>query len=233
MSKGKDGTPMPPGYNPESFENHEEGVQDAPKVTVVKDVPADAKQANVETKSEGWFQRAWRMVKAAADAVSGAIGFVVTKVVRGVSWAYSWTLGPALSFVERWVPGMKYLRKTLFFYGVYIVLMGTLLGGMVFTVAGSPLSATILGMAYGAVLLPWILVTTPALYLTILSDIAVLSVGMIILSTILVKLLNWSNTSFWAMLGHELWPGLYENVADWLDSRAEATEQPEPVAVAA
>lgn len=223
---------MPPGYKPEDSGRDETPV-DAPKITVVKEPPADAKQADAKveapvTEREGLFQRAWRLMKAAASAVSNGLGFVVSKAVDGVSWLYYHTLYHVFNFVERWVPGMLYLRKTLGLYAIYAVLMGALIGGMIFTAAGMPLTATLIGIGYGAFLVPWILLTTPSLWLTIGVDLLILNLFFIGLSVTLCKILDWEGTSFWARLAHDLWPGLYENVAEWLANREEDGEAAAP-----
>jgi hypothetical protein len=204
-------TPMPPGWNP--------GDNPAP-------VEAPAIEPKAEAKAEikqGFFQKAWAAIKAVPAKIWSGVTWVAKKIVHGVSWAWSYTGEPVFDFIERWIPGMGRIRSSIRWYSLWTVLVGAIVVG---TLIGTTFLTTLYGMALGAVLLPWIMITTPAIWGTIALDLYIISVVFIAVDVVMHKI-AW-NRPFWANLAHELWPGGYEFIARKLEERKVAAPEAAP-----
>ena len=204
-------TPMPPGWNP--------GDNAAPVEAPTIEVKAEAK-AEVKT---GFFQRAWAAIVAVPSKIWDGVTWVVKKVAHGVSWAWSYTGEPVFDFIERWIPGMGRIRSSIRWYSLWTVLVGAIVVG---TLVGTTFLTTIYGMALGAVLLPWLMLTTPAIWGTIALDLYIISVMFIVIDAIFLKV--GFGLPFWATLGRNLWPGGYEFIERKLEERKAAAPEAAP-----
>lgn len=212
-------TPMPPGWKPEP----EDGAPvDAP---VIEKAPEGAKEVQAEVKPVGFFQRAWAAIKAVPTKIWDGVTWVAKKIYRGVCVAWSYTGEPVFDFIERWIPGMGRIRSAIRWYTLWAIIVGAVVVG---TLAGTTVLSTLGWMAYGAVLLPWIMLTTPALWGQIAMDLYTISAIFIAIDVFIAKVAF--GRPFWAGLVHDLWPGGYEFIARKLAERKAATPEAAPAA---
>jgi hypothetical protein len=194
--------PIPPGAEGENLKPVDAGVIDAPKVEIEQAKPSLL----------GRFSSAVaRTVKGAFHLAGSALGFVVGKAM----WVWDHTGAKLLSLIERWVPGAGRLRSAAFWYTLGMLITGLVLGGLIFAQAGYSLPMVLIGMLYvGLVLVPFIILTTPAMWIKMLIDLWVISCIFTVIDTFCAWLEGRSKHGFWMTLVHNMIPGLYEAVAE-------------------
>lgn len=188
--------PVPPGYEPsegESVPKVETVVADAPEVEVVDEEP------------KGLFQRAWAALKAAATTTWNGVTTVARYVVDSTAWVYYVTLAPVVDYIEVWIPGCSQLRDAMFWYAVGTLVVGAVIGGLVFAEAGYMLPMIIVGMFVGMAVMPYVILITPAAWPAILFDVWILSNFYILMEAISDAI---RGRSFWASYATRMWPGL-------------------------
>jgi len=218
-----DSIPVPPGAEDESgnpIRAEEPEVVDA-EFSVTEPAPADE-------EPKGLFQRAWANLKAAAHAVGSAIGTAAGWTAGKVQWVYAHTLGVVLDYVELYVPGCAQLRSAMFWYTAALVIIGAVLGGLIFAEAGYILPMVFVGMIIGAVLVPALIVLTPAVWLSVLADLWMLSIIYITIDTVVYWLKGeFEDAGFWKAYITMLAPGWAVLYADWKEEREETLEAAE------
>jgi hypothetical protein len=216
--------PVPPGAEDEA------GRPLVPEAEVV-----DAPVVQDEEAPVGLFQRAWANMKAAVRATGGAIGTACGFAAGKVAWLYNHTAAPVLDWVEYYVPGMGQLRSAAFWYGLCLMIIGAVVGGLIFAEAGHMMPVVLLGMLFGAVLLPFLVVTTPAIWVAVFMDLWMLSVIYITIDAVADWITGRFEDGFWREYIFALAPGLCTAWVEWRARRnLEAAEVPvEAVAGAA
>lgn len=196
--------PIPPGAEDDQGRPIQADVIDTPKVDKIEDEKPVGFLAKVSSKTRGFVRGFGRVLGTAA-------GWAANKM----AWAYDRTLNPVLNLVEAYVPGAGQLRKAAFWYGVTIVVIGFVLGGVILAEQGAGLAGIVLGMLVGAVLLPALVITTPAIWLSVAVDLWMLSAIYNFIDTAV----DWIDGTtggygFWSLLTVRMFPGwtiLYTN----------------------
>lgn len=194
--------PVPPGYEPsegEAMPKVETAVADAPEVEMVNEEP------------KGLFQRAWAALKAAAITTWNGVAAVAHYAISSVVWLYYQTLAPTLDYIEVWVPGCSQLRDAMFWYGVSILIVGAVVGGLIFAEAGYMFPMIVVGMFAGMAIMPYVLLTTPAVWLAVILDVWILS-NIFIFTEAVADVFK--GRSFWASYATRMWPGLMWALAE-------------------
>lgn len=197
--------------------------------------PAVAEPPKVEDAVErGRFGRMFDWVadkaKAVGTAIANAAQYTAGLVVTGLSYAgygikvaYDHTLRPVLDWAEHWIPFFGEFRSCARVYAVVLLILGAVIGALVAAEVGLGFFASLAMMAYGVVLIPYIVVTTPSLWLPILFDIWWVS-GICITC---YAVIDWAfgvygDQGFWRSYAYRAWPGMYEflsqRYANWKDA---------------
>lgn len=114
-------------------------------------------------------------VKKAVTTVGSLMGKAAGYAVSGVVFVYSWTLGPALDFVERWVPGMGSLRACSKWYALGMLLMSLALGVLFGATMGYGILGSLAMMLAAPFIVAFVLVTSPTLWPSVVLDLYIIS----------------------------------------------------------
>lgn len=195
--------PIPPGAEGPNARTIEVQVVDAPKAI------EEPKTGLSGLRSI--FSRAWAAVKAAAKTVYRWVAVMGGAATYAVMVAASYTVTPVLDFIEYWVPGMGQFRAAAFYYGLGLIIVGAVVGGLLFGQAGYTLPMVFFGMLWGASLIPWIIVTTPSLWAQLAMDVWVLSTAFVLIDAV-IDAIQGRIEGGWAGVAHRLAPGITNTI---------------------
>lgn len=192
-------------------------------------VPPGGKVIEVEvvnppkTEEPGALGKIWAWIRELPGRVSSgvhdALSWAYNKVAQGLGAINAWVVEPVFSRIERWIPFTGQIREIMPWYGLGLLLVGAVVGALVAGQAGMGILGTFGMMAYGIALIPWIIVTTPSLWLSILTDLWILSSLCIVFEAGACWI---EGRGFFKPLLQLSFPGWYDLVANWKKEEAQA-----------
>ena len=198
--------PIPPGAP-----GHDDAKQTDVEIKPTEPAAASAPQ---EVAKPGVFRRRWSFMKQTTRRVGSFCGTVLGRAAGGVGYCLHsvnhYLLSPVIGTVERWVPCAGKLRSAAGIWCVVVLIMGMCIGFLVAAEAGLGVMATLAMGAFGIVLVPYVVFSTPALWPAIALDLWIMSTILVVFDAIG----DWSESrGFWKPLLFSLWPGMVESLS--------------------
>lgn len=214
--------PEPPAPSMSGGGSPEPPLIDAEVVAAQTEAAPEAKAKGEPGKFKMFWITHISVVGRAADSVVRAVAMSIVIafcfVTAKVDWVYQRTAAPVLKWIERWIPGMGELRTSMKVFAMFILLTGATIGGIVAAEAGLGFFASLGLIAYAMVYLPYLIVITPAVWLNVLINLALISAilngAYAITDTVL------EGKGMFKSFAHRMWPGM----ADYVKGPAEVPE---------